>query len=239
MNCKRLLILSISLLFNLTILSAQVKSGEVLYIIEVNNSSIKFTDDFNYKAFRTKLFEISKTIKFKLEFNQNESFFSMIEKTTNDNNSLNFRSAVRILRGKSNFYFNLKEKTLIEQKNYLGEDFRFRKQIENLNWRLINERKQIGDYTCFKAVGVKYGKDRNHKTTETPIIAWYCPELPYTFGPFESVGLPGLVLQYELGNFIWKASTFNFHDTLLEIKRPKKGKLTTEEELNNLVKGKL
>lgn len=55
-----------------------------------------------------------------------------------------------------------------------------------LNWSLVNERKSIGGFTCFKATC--YFKGRFY-------TAWYCPEIAIKAGPWKLNGLPGLILE--------------------------------------------
>lgn len=53
-------------------------------------------------------------------------------------------------------------------------------------WKLQNETKTIGKYTCHKATTEFRG--RNY-------IAWYTPEIPLPYGPWKLQGLPGLILE--------------------------------------------
>lgn len=71
-------------------------------------------------------------------------------------------------------YDKPKQWRLIEQKN------------DNVKWEIIDEKKNILGFLCFKAIGKK--GDKNY-------IAWFCPELKGCFGPFIMTSLPGAILE--------------------------------------------
>lgn len=56
----------------------------------------------------------------------------------------------------------------------------------NINWKLISERKKIGDFECYKAIGLLRGRE---------YTAWYTNEIPIPFGPWKLQGLPGLIIE--------------------------------------------
>ncbi|MBO9659100.1 MAG: GLPGLI family protein [Chitinophagaceae bacterium] len=57
--------------------------------------------------------------------------------------------------------------------------------IDQLNWQLIQEEKQIAAFTCKKATTTFSGRH---------YIAWYTTEIPVSDGPHKFTGLPGLIL---------------------------------------------
>ena len=62
-----------------------------------------------------------------------------------------------------------------------------------LNWKIENESKKIDDYICYKATLVEKYKNRMNEEKQKTVVAWFCPEIPYSFGPNEYYGLPGLI----------------------------------------------
>lgn len=56
------------------------------------------------------------------------------------------------------------------------------------SWQLINETKQIQNYTCKKAQIQKNGRK---------FIVWYTLQIPISYGPLKLNGLPGLILEVE------------------------------------------
>jgi GLPGLI family protein len=70
---------------------------------------------------------------------------------------------------------------LIASKTYLVKT-----DLPRMDWQLKDERKNIGKYSCQKAVGKYAGREYE---------AWFAPELPSHDGPWKLNGLPGLILE--------------------------------------------
>lgn len=67
-----------------------------------------------------------------------------------------------------------------------GEEYRYYEELPRFDWKITDEEKVIGEYTCQKAVCNFRGRTW---------IAWFTPELPVSDGPWKFHGLPGLILQ--------------------------------------------
>ena len=107
--------------------------------------------------------------------------------------------------------------------------------FKDMNWELTEEKKQISGYDCYKAIGKRYAMSKNYETFETEIIAWYCPEIPIRTGPFEAVGLPGLVLRLDL-----KGRSVILEDLDLgkevQVENPIKGDVISQKEYDSIYK---
>lgn len=66
--------------------------------------------------------------------------------------------------------------------------------IPYYQWSFINESQTVAGYKCKKATTLK--SIGNLQT----ITAWYCEDIPINDGPMDFSGLPGLILQIEIGN---------------------------------------
>src|SRR5690554_5321382 len=65
-------------------------------------------------------------------------------------------------------------------------------------WEVSGERMEIGGYACYKATRTNIRRNpRTGKETSFPVIAWFCPELPLSYGPTQYGGLPGLILSLQ------------------------------------------
>ncbi|MBE8725341.1 GLPGLI family protein [Flavobacterium hungaricum] len=57
--------------------------------------------------------------------------------------------------GGGTFYKDVKSKTYTVDKEFMGKEFLVVDSLPKLNWKLEQETKQIGGYTCYKATAVK------------------------------------------------------------------------------------
>ena len=67
-----------------------------------------------------------------------------------------------------------------------------------------------------------------------PVIAWYCPEIPYKFGPAGYGGLPGMILELQEKNNVFGAIKIELKAPLEKIQIPKKGIKISHQEYQNL-----
>lgn len=184
-----------------------------------------------------------------LSFNKTESFFKEDEK-------LDAMSGATDSWGKNftqgDSYKNVKDTMLVQSQEFYGKKFLVKDKLQKIDWKLGSETKQIGNYTCFKAMALipsdelswynfSWEKMRNQepqldssgakKIPEikmTQVEAWYSPQIPVSHGPSEFWGLPGLILEVSAGDTTLLCSkiVINPKDEF-EIEAPKRG-----EEIN-------
>lgn len=80
--------------------------------------------------------------------------------------------------------------------------------IEN-NWVLTDETKKIDGYTVYKATSTRTIINPVG-TFIFPVVAWYCPEIPYKHGPIGFGNLPGLILHLKYKNAEYQITKINF-----------------------------
>lgn len=192
---------------------------------------------------------------FTLKFNKNESLYTE-DKALESPQPAGMVIMVDEAGGSDHIYKNTKEKRYVNQSESLGKVFLIKDKLADLDWKLLNETKTIGNYTCYKAilkreVEVMEGevlinptdediKDPKTKLEEREVVAWYTTQIPVNAGPGEFYGLPGLILQVTDGDRTIICSKIKLNPkTKLEIKEPVKGKVITQEKYNAVMKKKL
>ena len=253
---------SITLLFLSNLGQAQDFHGQAVYETKVQMNDFKFTKQEMPEAVQAQLQEkmrkaFEKT--FVLNFNKFESIYFQEEKLEAPSPSSGGFKMMSAAEGKQ--YKNVKEKIAISEEDLFGKEFLVQDSLPKWEWKLENETKKIGNYTCHKAtilipVSEEDLKDfeeskkiqANSKTTfiqiqepkEKIITAWYTPEIPVSQGPDEYWGLPGLILEVNDGKKMALCSKIILNPKeKAEIKRPKKGKKVNQKEFEEITKKQL
>lgn len=149
-------------------------------------------------------------------------------------------------------YKNIKEKRMVTETTLFDKEFLITDSLTKYNWKLENETKKIGNYTCYKATAVikpsikeniEEPANENSKTIflgdakpkDLKITAWYTPEIPVGHGPGSYWGLPGLILEANDGTTTLLCSKIVLNPKeKVEIKAPKKGKKVTKAEFRKI-----
>jgi GLPGLI family protein len=141
-------------------------------------------------------------------------------------------------------YKNNVENEFLFFSSYIGELYYYQDKVfqyakyENLytfsdfdsNWQISNESKNINGYLCYKATNLKIVVNPKG-TFKFPVVAWFCPELPYHLGPIGFCGLPGLIVQLKYKTATYSMKKINFDDkTILNLNQFNKvSKISVEE----------
>lgn len=121
---------------------------------------------------------------------------------------------------------------MLRKTNLFGDTFIIKSNHTKI-WKLINETKQIGGFTCYKAVLLTDKKE----TTKLNTVAWYSPENPMRFGPKGYGDLPGLILELKIGAIIYSAVKIQINPKQKpNIIRPENGKLVNEDYFNEILR---
>lgn len=199
--------------------------------------------------------------EFVLVFNKEESLFTEDEQLdaisgATDSWGKNFAAGEN--------YKNVKSDKQIQQQEFYGKKFLVKDQLQPMTWTLGNEKKKIGNYTCFKATTfiptddllwysfswsrMRTTNDSEEKTTEeddksvdiTEVEAWYTPQIPVRHGPSEYWGLPGLILEVSAGETTMLCSKIVLNPSdVIEIEAPSKGSVVTKIEYQDLIQNKM
>jgi GLPGLI family protein len=93
---------------------------------------------------------------FVLNFNKSASIYKEEEKldaTAQAGGGMRMMSSMT--GGGGTHYKNVKEKTYIIDKEFMGKEFLVKDSLPNLQWKMEGETRVIGGYTCYKATAVK------------------------------------------------------------------------------------
>lgn len=179
--------------------------------------------------------------EYELQFNNSESIFKEKEQLQRPSNSIFVGGNVTTSGGFGIYYSDLKEGRSVNQKDLLGKLFLISGSIEKLDWKLEKETKSIGDYTCFKATRTRISENElTGETNETSITAWYTPQIPVAFGPFDYTGLPGLILEISDGNSSYLCNQIVLNPKNgVKIEPPTKGKKVSKEAFEKIQADKM
>ncbi|TXI67991.1 MAG: GLPGLI family protein [Flavobacterium sp.] len=219
----------IIILLFLTINSyAQIQSGKIEYKLVIGYDE-KLSNDVILKPYLEKAQEGAKQISFFLSFNKEASFFEMNDFVKDENTE--FAKAFSVA---TNSYYTLanSEKKIKQVDNHFGQFIV--NYHEKTEWELENETKYIGEHLCYKASSEQIVIN-SKGTFKHPITAWYCPNIPFSFGPKGYTALPGLILELQERNLIYGAFKIDLKKENDIIAEPKKGKVLTEEEYNKII----
>jgi GLPGLI family protein len=218
----------IFIFFTLKIFS-QTESGKVNYGLVIGYDE-KMSNDDILKGYLEQAKEGAKHVSFDLTFNKKESLFYVNESIENENISF----AKAFASGNNIFYTH--NDSVIKIKfvnNHIGKFIV--SYHDNTIWKLENESKYINNFLCYKATSEDIVIN-SKGTFKHPIVAWYCPSIPFNFGPKGHTGLPGLILELHVRNISWGATKIEISSENKIIEKPTKGKIITEEEFEKILK---
>ena len=114
------------------------------------------------------------------------------------------------------------------------------KTHNNFDWKISEETKKIGEFTCYKATGYRetsYREEGKYKIKKTPVVAWFCPDIPVPFGPVFARDLPGLIFEFQFGaGIVYGLTDINLTEKAKITPLPDKEILTKEQWRERLYK---
>lgn len=216
--------------------NSQNATGVATYglYITVDEEVMKADKKYGYIQ---KAIDVSRQLEYKLVFKGKEANFYQQKNDSLDKISVNMANSLSEVS--KNIYINLNTNTLINEINADGllvkkNEFVVKDSISN-NWEITNESKLIGEYLCYKATTTKKVQKTDREVIET-VTAWFCPALPYSFGPSKYAGLPGLILELQEKNivFVIKSIRLNNNEEYV-ITIPTAKKEISQAEYNKII----
>lgn len=188
-----------------------------------------------------------------LRFNKTESVYEEEKKLADPTGDGGMAVTIDIAGGGKE-YKNLKDKTVLTESDVFDKQFLVRDSLSKLDWKLENETKKIGTYTCRKATARILNRNKvfnpddaadkainilDTAEKEKFITAWYAPEIPVSQGPGSYWGLPGLILEVHDGSVSLLCSKVILNPKQkIDITAPKKGKKITKAEFDKIIEQK-
>ncbi|WP_445452889.1 GLPGLI family protein [Flavobacterium sp. 25HG05S-40] len=253
------------LLATTSMLKAQNFQGQAFYKSKTNiEASFNIESPGLNEEMKKKIMENMKKEfekEYILTFNKTESIYEEEQKLEAPSPSVGGGVVVKMGGGDGKAYKNIKNKVSITEEDFFGKEFLITDSLSTYQWKLESETKKIGDYTCYKATYLipvsesekeAYEKLKNKKEDgktqfmmlsepkEQLITVWYTPEIPFSHGPGEYWGLPGLILEANFDKTVILCSKVILNPKeKLTIKVPNKGKKVTKSEYERLVQEQL
>lgn len=166
-----------------------------------------------------------------LEFNNKQALFYKKDKMVSDSNHNKLSYLLTLSNSEETYYSDFSsDSSKVYKQAELGGNY-YLKREKNHNWQLSNETKEIAGYLCKKATIQK----KEDPYLSMTITAWYCPDLPYNYGPKKFSGLPGMILGLEERGFYYYAKEISIKNKNHNIKKPK-GEIIEEKDYSLLVK---
>ncbi len=234
--------LALILFFTVIQLSfGQIQSGEVIYKITpseyINLSAVK---NATVKQLLKKKFNEIKTgapfLTFTLNFNKEAAIFKRVSTLASDN-GIDLRTIAFNVGVEGDYYSNPKQDILLITRHVYGKDWLVKTTLNQYHWKIEPGHKFIQGYKCLKATAV-IKRVPDPKRKGRTITAWFCPQLPFHYGPMRTAGLPGLVLGVKSGPFYIHAAKVKLSQKNKRIKKFKGSKVFSPaefyKELNRL-----
>src|SRR5690606_26606161 len=167
--------------------------------------------------------------EFELLANKDVALFQIKKQlTNNDVSPYIYNLAIIACDGHETWYVDRKNSTKFVVTDSSGEPMCLTYD-QDLLWDVKGAKKTIGNFTCYKATTIRKEGKRDIEVT-----AWFTDELPFSFGPLGIDGLPGLILELNVGEITYKASDIKLGQNE-KIKTPKYiNKMTHKEYCEKL-----
>lgn len=217
---------------------SQNKNTEVIYKFMLVNDTVVSSKKADFiKNKESEISKIANTLKPKLIFNDSIASFYCSDELSKGDEFLynlakiycNCSSPIIYSKKDDKLYYNFPEGT-----PFLDQDYTVYKKLTR-KWKLTKETKKNDNYTCYKATVIDEEPRSKGEIALKKVIAWYCPELPFSFGPSGYGGLPGLILELQVDDVFYGMVSIKIKSSDAKIETIKKYDLKSEADYFKLV----
>ncbi len=187
-------------IFFISLISIAQTSNEAIYKVIATPKKESKLEKMMLEMFPS-YYTISEEFEFSLLFTKQESFFLEIPKLYSDESAVEV-GQLKVLYSGATWIKN--DTIYCERENEFSNKF-IQKQKLNFDWKITNETKKIDGLNCVKATGIRNVKNSKGEFSHH-ITAWFCPQIPYPFGPLIYNGLPGLIIEVQEEGFTYGLS---------------------------------
>jgi len=207
--------------------------GSVYYTNSSNPNEVLNSEKTkqSVKAHFNRINEYMIDVKFKLEFFNQTSSFTVSNKLDNGLKPKGGLFADKLISNGS-YYSDLNKNLQLRK---VDEEILVKSQPSKLKWTLTQETKKINNYLCYKAISSATNKNSSGEYS-FEIIAWYAPKIPVSFGPKQFIGLPGLILELKDTHYTFYAAEIELFPKEKPVIKIFKGKIITEEKYRERIR---
>ncbi len=211
-------------------LHAQTNEGTIIYeeIIKINISDMP-----ELEAFAAMIPKEQRSVKL-LYYTKEATLYkndpTEKEEATNSIDNGGMKMVMKMDRPEDIVYKDLAAGKTYEQKEFMGRRFMIEGEVKQPGWKLGTGTKNIAGYPCRDAVLIK-DKDT--------INVWFTTAIPIASGPYTLSGLPGMILEVNIGNrvhVVAKEIKNTVDHSMLE--KPRSGKKVSAEDFEKMVEEK-
>ncbi|MBO6117492.1 MAG: GLPGLI family protein [Bacteroidales bacterium] len=178
-----------------------------------------------------------------LTFADGKSLFEL-DKKNSDNPMGDFSNTV---------YTDMTSGIKVMQDNTMGKMFLVTDSLDEFDWTITDQTKEINGRMCTKAVlggSQKRLEDMQGELEDLENIdfaeiikgsttAWFSPETPIPAGPMGFMGLPGLIVELDMQAMKYTLTDIQVVEDMPEVTPPTKGKKVTGKEFREIQKKKM
>lgn len=166
-------------------------------------------------------------VQYKLVHNKQSSIFksydtSNIFSSTDENSDLAFLNNYKLNDFSSVVFKDFKLKKTMQREFIIDKSFIINDSLTNYKWTLKDDIKLVAGLKCSSATTI----DHFGKTVK----AWFTISIPFSNGPGDFHGLPGLIVRIESDEYIYEMSKFKMTKEVVNVEFIEKGKIVTMNE---------
>jgi len=225
---KKIIFILIAFIYAKNNCFTQTTSGIATYEVMIGDDPRALLREIDTQRLREAQ-SLSNEISFNLYFTTKDCYFEIAEKPVNQNYFSPLFTEMATNHQGYDFYVDLTSSEFIYTlyNNYLNKTFTIKDQFD-YNWQILEETKQIGKLLAYKAIGY----NKYNKTIE----AWFTPDIPTSAGPENYYGLPGLIIELQIGYTKYILKNVTLQDVTHKIKKIDDSNAVTENEYREISK---